>query len=233
MADEQTDFLVLANWKANFAPQRAYQWCDTFAGSYRPLPGVEVVIAVPALCMLEVAARLGSLPGVALAAQGVSSYPQGSYTGATPAAWLRGLARYSLLGHRERRHYFHETVQDVARQVAESLAEEVQPIVCVDQETARSQAAIFDTEDLLKIHWAYTPQDAEQLERSHSARAIEETVASLGRAVGNQPMLYGGGVGPQNGAQLASLAGISGLLVGRECLDAQAFVQLLNQLPLP
>ncbi len=129
---------IVANWKANLSPERVAQWLDAFASVYRPRLDIEVILAVPILALPTVAAKVEALPGVALAAQSVSSYPQGSYTGSTPASWLRGLATYTLIGHRERRRYFHETVQDVARQAYESLAEDLRPINAVDLSRAAS-----------------------------------------------------------------------------------------------
>ncbi|MBM9514541.1 triose-phosphate isomerase [Desulfogranum marinum] len=228
MSEQQEEKIILANWKANFSPSRAAQWCEEFSAAYQPVAGMEVVIAVPFLCMEEVGRRLNELEGVSLAAQTVSPYPQGSYSGSTPAAWLRGLAKYALLGHRERRDYFHETAQDVAKQVYESLAEELVPIVCVDQDNINAQTAIFDTEDLLKIRWAYTPKDAEQLERAHGNQSIETAVSSISKKVGHQPVLYGGGVNNSNGGQILELPGVQGIMLGRGCLDAAAFAKLVQ-----
>lgn len=222
--------IVLANWKAYFSPERALSWCDQFIASYRPVAGVDAVVAVPFFYLREVAGKLSSLSGVSVAAQSVSSYPQGSYTGSTPAAWLRGAAGYTLLGHRERRQYFHETAQDVAKQVYESLAEELQPIICVDRDNLMAQTAIFDMEEMEQLIWAYTPKDAEQLERSHGDRAIAEAVKSLSRKVGGRPVLYGGGVNLDNGRRLLEIEGVSGILVGRACLNAGEFVRLIDSL---
>ena len=230
MSERQEDKIILANWKANFSPSRAVQWCDQFSKAYRPAAGMEVVIAVPFLCLQEVGRRLNELESVSLAAQTVSPYPQGSYSGSTPAAWLHGLAKYTLLGHRERRHYFHETAQDVARQVYETLAEELVPIVCVDQSNINAQTALFDTQDLLKIKWAYTPKDAEQLERAHGEQSIETAVSSISKKVGYQPVLYGGGVDSGNGCQILQLTGVLGIMLGRGCLDASAFAGLIKSL---
>ena len=81
--------IVLANWKANFSPERALQWCDTLLVTLQPLRNVELVLAVPALCMERVAEKVQHIAGMSLAAQGVSPFPQGSYTGSLPAAWFR------------------------------------------------------------------------------------------------------------------------------------------------
>lgn len=222
--------IVLANWKANLSPERTMQWCDGFIGAYRPRLDLEVVIAVPFLTMERVAERTRHLAGVCLASQGVSSYPQGSYTGAIPAAWLRGLAKYTLLGHRERRRYFHETVQDVARQAYESLAEDLHPIVCVDRELLTSQTAAMAVEELGRLVWAYTPPTPTTLEMARGEAEILTLLPQLARKIDNRPVLYGGGVTVDNGIGLWQLPGLSGIMLGRGCLDGATFAGLVNRL---
>ncbi len=227
--EKTTNTIVLANWKAHFAPERALQWCDDFIADYRPIDGVEVVVAVPFLYLREVAEKLSPLKGVELAAQTVSSFPQGNYSGATPASWLCGLVKYVILGHRERRKYFHETVQDVAKQVNECFLEELQPIVCIDKENATGQTAIFTTEELGRIFWAYTPADADKLERAHEEESIEQAVPGMFRKVGKQPILYGGGVNATNGRAILAHQNIAGILLGRGCLDGAVFAKFVTE----
>lgn len=222
--------MVLANWKASLSPEKARQWCDTFAGVYRPRTDVEVIIAVPSLWLEQIAKWAQPLAGVSLAAQGISSYPQGSYTGSIPAAWLRGLARYTLIGHRERRRYFHETTQDVARQAYESLAEELQPIVCIDKDQLTSQAAAMAAEELKRLIWAYTPETPATLEMARSEADILAMLPQIARKTDNRPVLYGGGVTLENAASLWRLTGLSGIMLGKGCLDGAAFATLVNRL---
>ena len=222
--------IVLANWKANFSPERALQWCDTLLVTLQPLRNVELVLAVPALCMERVAEKVQHIAGMSLAAQGVSPFPQGSYTGSLPAAWFRELARYALIGHRERRQYFHETNQDVARQGFEALAEDLQPIVCIDAEQMQAQAAAFAQEDLEKIMWAYTPVTPASLEMARSGQEISTKALEMAKRLESRAVLYGGGVSPENALQIIQLSGISGVMLGQGCLDATAFAKMVNQL---
>ena len=222
--------MVLANWKANLSPEKAMQWCDAFAGVYQPRIDVEVILAVPLLCLERVAERMNNLGGVSLAAQGVSAYPQGSYTGSTPAAWLRGLVRYTLIGHRERRRYFHETVQDVARQAYESLAEDLQPIVCFDRELLTSQTAAMAVEELGRLIWAYTPDTPATMEMARGEAEILAMLPQLARKTDNRPVLYGGGVTVNNAESLLRLPGLSGIMLGQACLDAVPFAGMVNRL---
>ncbi len=222
--------IVLANWKAHLSPERAMQWCDTFAAAYQPRSSVEVVLAVPAFYLERVSERIRNLAGISLASQGVSPFPQGSYTGSLPAAWLRGRVQYTLLGHRERRRYFHESVQDVARQVYESLAEELQPIVCIDREVLVQQTAAMAVEELDHLVWAYTPETPVDLEMARGGEEISTMVAQVAQKTDNRPVLYGGGVTVANGRTIWQIPGVSGIMLGQGCLDARSFAELVGQL---
>lgn len=222
--------IVLANWKANLSQERVMLWCDAFAAAYRSRDGVEVVLAAPAFFLERVYEKTKHLAGVALAAQGVSPYPQGSYTGSLPAAWLRGRVKYTLIGHRERRRYFHESVQDVARQAFESLAEELQPIVCIDRDLLVRQTAAMAVEELGKLIWAYTPETPVALEMARSGEEIITAVAQIAKKTDNRPILYGGGVTIANSKTIWGFPGVSGIMLGRGCLDVQAFADLCNHL---
>ena len=222
--------IVLANWKANLSPDRANQWCDAFAAVYQPRIDLEVVLAVPFLLLERIAGRVQTLAGVSLASQSVSSYPQGNYTGSIPAAWLRGLAQYTLLGHLERRRWFHETVQDVARQAYESLVEELLPIVCIDRAVLISQTAAIAAEELDRLIWAYTPETPATFEMARTETDITAILPQIAQKTGNRPVLYGGGVTAGNAAGLWRLPGLSGIMLGHGCLDGAAFAGLVNRL---
>lgn len=222
--------MVLANWKANVSPEKAMQWCDSFAGTYQPRTDLEVILAVPFLYMEKIAGRIQGLAGLSLASQGLSSYPQGSYTGSIPAAWLRGLARYTLIGHRERRRYFHETVQDVARQAYESLVEELQPIVCFDRDLLTSQTAAMAAEELGRLIWAYTPDTPATLEMARDEADIAAMLPQIARKTDSRPVLYGGGVSAGTARGLWQLPGLSGIMLGQGCLDGAIFADMVNRL---
>ncbi len=222
--------LVVANWKDHLAPSEALAWLETFRRGYRPLAVAEVVLAVPFLVMREAGTLLEETAGVSLAAQAVSPFPPGGYTGATPARWLRGLADRVLVGHRERRHYFHEDEQSVAAQVRESLAVGLQPILCTDRSEAPRQLAALDHDELDRVLLAYTPANAVDLEIAAPTQDIAAVVSTLGEMSGGRPVLYGGGVNESNAAALLAMDGMAGIMVGRGCLDATEFLRLLERL---
>lgn len=219
--------IIVANFKAALAPNQVDNWLQAFKGRYAPSPAVQVVLAVPFLYMEQMAENIAGLGGVSLAAQNVSPHPSGSYTGATPASWLKGLAAYVLVGHRERRLYFHEDNQCVARQVREAVSAGITPVICLDRDEQGSQMAALDSEDLDQSLLAYTPDNSVKLEIPVDNQEIIDTSAAFASGTGAK-VLYGGGVTKENAAELAGLAGITGLMVGRGCLDGADFAELVN-----
>jgi len=223
-----SDKVVLANWKANLAPDKAEQWLADFVLEYKPLPGIQVVLAVPSINLEQLHKTCSHLKKVHLAGQDISPFPQGRYTGALPASWLPGLVEYVLVGHRERRKYFRETVQDVASKVREAVSVGIVPIVCFDRESFSQQVAAVDTSDMDHMICAYTPDDAESLELARSAQAIAEAAELFSEQSGKCPVLYGGGVNEKNIAELITLPKISGVMAASACLDPHNFIKMLQ-----
>jgi len=132
---------VIGNWKCNKGEDEAKNWLTEFAGRYHPVGGLEIIIAPTFLCLPGLSRQVKELglAGFSLAAQDISSFPKGSYTGAVAADMVKGMAGYVIVGHSERRRYFHETSQDVANKAREAVDTGLTPIICVDQSYAVAQ----------------------------------------------------------------------------------------------
>ncbi len=222
--------IIFANWKAHLSGHQVDEWLTTFLDGFHKREGLEVVLAPPFISMERVFSRLEALDGISLAAQFVSPYPPGNYTGATPARWLTGTARYALAGHRERRKYFHETISDIAAQIRECVSVGIRPILCLDGRELAEMKAALDMDELQALYVAYTPEASVALESAPDPASIGKEIARLRKYFPGGPVLYGGGVGPDNGAEIMGLEGVNGLLVGRNCLDAARFGQLVRSL---
>lgn len=220
--------LVVANWKANLSLTQAEKWLGEISNRYKPVPGIRVVLAVPFLFLVELQKQFKSLPGISWAAQDVSSFPLGNYTGSVPAAWLTDFVDYAIVGHRERRKYFRETIQDVANKASEALEEDIRPILCVDMDTARPQSAAVEFDDVERLIVGYTPSGADQLEISRSISVVADEVDKISNLFPGAPVLYGGGVNAHNVAELFALPKLLGVMVAGGCLDPNAFIKLLN-----
>lgn len=222
--------IVLANLKAYRSPKLVGEWCDALLSALGKTPdSLEVVLALPDMALGDAADKIGGRAGFSLAAQALSPFPQGSYTGATPAAWLKGLVRYALAGHRERRCYFHESVQDVAREVAEALDEAIRPIVCVESGTFAPQLAALRREEQEQVFWAFTPRVTMPLQ-TEDLETIAKSVAHIRRQSDDRPVLYGGGVHAGNARSIWAIEGLGGLMLGEACHNASAFARIVESL---
>ena len=219
--------LIIANWKANLSLAQTQKWLNEVREQYQPVPGLRVILAVPFPFLSDLEKSCRSLPWIALAAQDVSSFPLGNYTGSVPAAWLNSYVEYAIIGHNERRKYFHETIQDVANKVSEALEEDIRPILCVDKDVARQQAASIDFNDMEKITVACTPSKLERPDISRNTSAVIESIEKVAKLFPGSPVLYGGGVNDGNIRELFTIDTLSGAMVGGGCLDPKGFIRLL------
>lgn len=101
----------------------------------------------------------------------MSEHEDGAYTGETSIHMIKSVqAKMVILGHSERRMYFHETDEIINKKVLLALENEITPIVCVgetlaqyenDQREAviREQLAksLKDVKDFSKVIVAYEP----------------------------------------------------------------------------
>lgn len=221
---------VVANWKSHKTLSEAGRWLETFCRLSRPHPDVEVIIAPASVYLVPLSQFLckQGIAGVFLALQDLSPFPFGAYTGAVAAEMVRGLAQYAIIGHGERRRYFHETNQDVANKVSEATAANIRPIVCVDQSYAVAQLGALleaDTKDLLI---GYGPMEAIGIDQPQTPEKTLRVIQKIATIMPHRPILYGGSINTTNVDAYISLPGVAGVMVGSGCQDAEAFVALCH-----
>ena len=219
---------VLANWKAHKTLPEAAAWFETFSGLYRPKPGLEVIVAPPTPYLIPLAQQLRQydIDHLALAVQDLSPFPFGAYTGAVAAAMVSDVAGYAILGHVERRRYFHETNQDVANKAAEATTAGIRPIVCIDRPHARSQMAALQEESLAGLMIGYRPVEAIGIDIPQSPAEAGKVVRQLCEIAPGKPILYGGSLSSDNAATYLKIDGVAGLMVGTASLDAEEFARI-------
>src|SRR5919204_789574 len=125
--------LVAGNWKM-FKGVRATR---EFLSAFSPPDDVEVVVC-PAYTSLAAAVESTDLP---VFAQSVHWADEGAFTGEVSAPMLRELGiAGSIVGHSERRQYFGETDETVARRVAGALGAGLRVIACVGESEEEREA---------------------------------------------------------------------------------------------
>jgi len=216
---------VIGNWKCYKTTDDGLAWLRQFATLYQASENVEVVVAPPFLSLENISSALADqkLSGVSLAAQDVSPFPRGSYTGAIAADMIKRVASYVIVGHSERRRYFHESPQDVINKVTEAADCGLIPIVCVEDADLLAQLRPLADIDCKELIVAYTPVDALNFNIPESSEKITGAITRIRNFFPSWPIVYGGALSTENARDYLDIPGLSGLFLGSTSLTADKF----------
>ena len=239
--------LIAGNWKMNGSLAANSALVQALVAGLEGMR-CDVAVAVPAPYLAQVQVLVqGS--NLALAAQDVSQYEAGAYTGEISAAMLREFAvRYVLVGHSERRQFHGETDAQVATKAQRALAAGITPIVCVGETLAEREAG--QTEAVVKrqlaavIHlnghcisevvvayepvWAIGTGRTASPEQAQAVHAVlRAQLAAASEHADRIRLLYGGSMNAANAAELLAQPDIDGGLVGGASLKAPDFLQII------
>lgn len=219
---------VIGNWKCYKTTDDGLAWLRKFANLYRVSEKVEVVVAPPFLSLENISRELAELKlsGVSLAAQDVSPFPRGSYTGAIAADMIKGVASYVIVGHSERRRYFHETAQDVINKVTEAADCGLTPIVCVEDSDVLARLRPLVDIDCKELIVAYTPVDALNFNIPESVGKVTEAITMIRKYFPAWPIVYGGALTIDNVQDYIQIPELSGLFLGSTSREADKFAKV-------
>ena len=230
MMTQTKQLFFVANWKSNKTLQEAREYMEALQLSDLP-SSTHVIICppFPYLFPLVDIATEKHLP-VAFGVQDLSLFPFGAYTGAITGGMIKDTARYAIVGHSERRNYFHETNQDVANKVRTAFESGITPIVCVDEPYMESQLAFFTSDECKKMIVAYEPLSAIGSGIPDSPDHADQIAAKIQQVSEVEiPVLYGGSATPESVQSFVAMPHIAGVLVGGASLNASTWSDLVHR----
>ena len=125
--------IVAGNWKMNKTFDEADELISNIMDKLEEneLGENTLMILCPPFPYLEMCTDYGNQSYFSVGAQNVNDNDKGAFTGEVSAAMLASMeVEYCIVGHSERRAYYGETDQIVARKVDQLLKNDIRPIVC-------------------------------------------------------------------------------------------------------
>jgi triosephosphate isomerase (TIM) len=226
--------LIAGNWKMYKGPAETAEFCIELKRRLDDLDGVDMAVCPP-FTSLAVAVQILAGTEIAVAAQNVHWEREGAFTGEVSAPMLRELGVYgAIVGHSERRQYFGETDETVAKRAKAALEAGLSVIACVGEtetereageteDVLRRQVSVLEGEDNLVV--AYEPVWAIGTGKTATPELAQEAHAFI-KGLVDVPVLYGGSVKPENAGELLELPDVDGALVGGASLDVESFAAI-------
>ncbi len=242
--------LIAGNWKMNTTVAEALELVKAMKDELEKVIGVESVVCPP---FVSLAAVKGLLEGssVKLGAQNLFFEEKGAYTGEISPVMVADLCEYVIIGHSERRQYFHETGDMVNKKMVAASKAGLKPILCIGERLEENEAGRTEevvTEQLNSsldgvkaldgLAVAYEPIWAIGTGKPATGEQANRTIAfirrNIAKAYGEKAaqetrILYGGSVSSANVAEFIPQPEIDGALVGGASLKASEFISIVNQ----
>lgn len=246
--------IVAGNWKMNMDLQEGLKFAASIEKHFRenPQSKAEVILCTPFIHLAGIAEILKG-GKVMLGAQNCASEASGAYTGEVSAYMVKSTgAQYVIIGHSERRSYYHEDDRMLNKKTLLALNAGLKVIFCVGEvKSEREEAKHFivvkrqleeglfnlSEDQMHNIIVAYEPVWAigtgltatpEQAQEMHKyIRDLVKDKFGKGCA-GTLPILYGGSCKPSNAGEIFSKADVDGGLIGGASLKKEDFAGIVD-----
>jgi triosephosphate isomerase (TIM) len=243
-------WMLAGNWKMHNTIAESVELAEHIAAATVGIDNGDIVVAPPFTALSKVCEAIAG-SHVSLAAQNLFYEDKGAYTGEiSPLMLTDAGVTYVIVGHSERRSYFHETDSMVNAKVAKALSAGLLPIMCVgetDEEREKDLTqhvialqiikGLYGIERLDKITLAYEPVWAIGTGKTASPQQAEAVHAFIRGVLAKRfnpeesqkaRILYGGSVTLANIGQLISENDIDGALIGGASLKSESFIGIIK-----
>ncbi len=246
--------IVAGNWKMNLVYEESMGLAEALLEELEEekVGDTHVIIAPPSVHIQPITELLLFTPGIAVAAQNCHEEDSGAFTGEISAQMIRSIdADAVILGHSERREFFGETDELIAKKMKAALKNELSVIYCcgerLDERKSGAHEEVvggqiraafkdFSADEMKNVIIAYEPVwaigtgETATVEQAGSMHHFIRSVLEerFGEATAEATsILYGGSVKPANAADLFAHADIDGGLVGGASLKADDFIRII------
>ena len=244
--------IVAGNWKMNKNAEDTEDLLNELIALLPNELNCEVLVAPSFINLASAVDHLEFTP-IQVAAQNMHQAESGAYTGEISADMLQSIGVNTvILGHSERRAYFHENDSLLSAKVTTALKHQMRVLFCFGEELKERQSNThFDlvkkqlTDGLFHIEtaswenivlayepvWAIgtgetaSPEQAQEMHEFIRATVKEKYGSSVADQVS---ILYGGSVKPENAKEIFSKPDVDGGLIGGAALKAADFIGIIN-----
>jgi triosephosphate isomerase len=250
--NKERRLIIAGNWKMNKTVAEALHLVHGLKIELGSVKEVDLVVCPPFTALADVSKAIMD-SNLRLGAQNMSEHNYGAFTGEIAAGMLKEFSvRYVILGHSERRQFYHETSELVAKKARAAHAAALKPIVCVGESLQEREGgkteSVLDTqvrgslagltgaqmeETILAYEpvWAIgTGKTATSAQAQQAHAFIRKLLASIfdENAARRVRIQYGGSVKPSNARELMSLPDVDGALVGGASLEDRSFSDIVK-----
>ena len=248
--------IAAANWKMNLTLEQGEKLMDEIIAGDRTLTeNQHAVFAVPFPYLINIKNKTDKATNFYTAAQNCAAEKAGAYTGEVSTEIIKSIGiDYVIIGHSERREYYNETNEILAKKVNLALDNKLQPIFCCGEPLQIREANTQNThiekqlkeslfhlsaEAINNFVIAYEPIWAIGTGLTATSAQAQEMHAHIRKVLANKygeevvnsiSILYGGSVKAANATEIFSQPDVDGGLVGGASLVATEFITIIKSL---
>lgn len=243
---------IIANWKMHKNVEQSVAFLHKVLDQLPNSDHVDIGIAPQSFAIYPMI-KVAEQTNLQIISQNAAAKYDGAYTGEISVKDLKDMGiHYVMLGHSERRRFFHESNQIVNQKVLAAANIGVIPIVCTNEEEEsiivnnkkyyilrqlHNVLSGLSIEQLQKVVLSFEPNssigEGHQMDLQLAERGCKLLRQQIRLFYGNNVankirILYGGSVNPDNIGQVMDQPDVDGVLIGRASLYPEKFIQMVN-----